>query len=67
MATMISEVYDALLEAGASQEKARKAAEAVANYDTRFNKVEQDLAVLRWMVGLVLAGVVGLVLKTFFP
>lgn len=64
---MISEVYDALLEAGASQEKARKAAEAVANYDTRFNKVEQDLAVLKWMVGLVLAGVVGLVLKTFFP
>ena len=32
MPTMISEVYDALLEAGASEEKARKAAEAVAQY-----------------------------------
>jgi hypothetical protein len=30
---MISEVYDALKEAGASEEKARKAAEAVATYE----------------------------------
>ena len=40
MATMISEVYDALLEAGASEEKARKAAEAVAAYDQRFAALE---------------------------
>jgi len=33
MSTMISEVYDALKEAGASEEKARKAAEAVATYE----------------------------------
>jgi hypothetical protein len=30
MSTMISEVYDALLEAGATEDKARRAAEAVA-------------------------------------
>jgi len=42
MATMISEVYDALIDAGAGQEKARKAAEAVAAYDGRMGKVEQD-------------------------
>lgn len=44
MATMISEVYDALLEAGASEEKARKAAEAVAAYDQRFGTLETRLA-----------------------
>jgi hypothetical protein len=33
MSTMISEVYDAFKEAGASEEKARKAAEAIAGYE----------------------------------
>jgi hypothetical protein len=35
MTTMIAEVYDALIEAGASQDKARKAAEAIAGYESR--------------------------------
>jgi hypothetical protein len=46
MATMISEVYDALLEAGASEEKARKAAEAVAASDQRFAAMETRLVQL---------------------
>jgi hypothetical protein len=33
MATMISELYDALIAAGAPEEKARKAAEAIAGYE----------------------------------
>lgn len=37
---MISEVYDALKEAGASEEKARKAAEAVASYKNRFARID---------------------------
>jgi len=52
---MISEVYDALIEAGASSEKAGKAAQAVANYDNRFAKVEADLLLVKWMLGFVLA------------
>jgi hypothetical protein len=36
MATMISEVYAAFKEANVSDETARKAAEAVAAYETRF-------------------------------
>jgi hypothetical protein len=55
MATMISEVYDALKEAGASEEKARKAAEAIAAYEARFQRIETDLAVLKWMVGTNIA------------
>ena len=34
MLLMNSALYDALLEAGASEEKARKAAESVAEYET---------------------------------
>ena len=66
MATMISEVYDALVEAGASQEKARKAAEALANYESRFSRVDADLLLLKWMTGFIVAGVSGLVVKAFF-
>jgi hypothetical protein len=60
--TMITELYDALKEAGATEEKARKAAETVAAYENRFTKIETDLAILKWMVGFNLAGTVALVL-----
>ena len=52
---MIAEVYEALLEAGASQDKARKAAESIAAYDSRFSKIEADLLLIKWMVGFNLA------------
>jgi hypothetical protein len=55
MSTMIFEVYDALKEAGASEEKAKKAAEAVAAYDTRFASIEKELAVLKWMAATNIA------------
>ncbi|MDP1526627.1 MAG: hypothetical protein Q8M20_12515 [Rhodocyclaceae bacterium] len=65
MSTMIFEVYDALKEAGATEEKAKKAAEALAAYENRFNKVESDLNLLKWMVGFNLAMSVGVLLKLF--
>ena len=40
---MIAELYDA----GASEEKARAAAKTMADYDSRFNKIDQDLALLK--------------------
>ncbi|MFN5588448.1 MAG: integrase [Holosporales bacterium] len=66
MSAVLIEVYDALIEAGASEVKARAAAKAIADYDSRFTKVEADLLVLKWMIGAVLAGVVSLILKAFF-
>ncbi len=91
MTTMIAELYDALLAAGAPEDKARKAAETVAAYETRFvgietkldrldakmdvgfakilgefNKVYGDINLIKWMLGVLLAGVVSLVAKTFF-
>jgi hypothetical protein len=76
MSTMISEVYDALLAAGAPEDKARKAAEVLANYDTRFNKIESDIAafraevrgdinLMRWMLGFNLAFTVAILWKVF--
>jgi hypothetical protein len=73
MSTMITEVYEAFISAGAPEDKAKAAAIAVAEYDSRFNRIDSDLAlvkaemvVLKWMLGFVLAGIVSLVMKTFF-
>jgi hypothetical protein len=38
MALLLAEVYDALLEAGASEAKARKAAEAIAECDNHWHE-----------------------------
>jgi hypothetical protein len=37
----------------------------LAGYETRFAKVETDLAVIKWMLGVVIAGVASLVIKAF--
>jgi len=51
MSLMITEVFDALVEAGASDEKARRAAEAIASYDRHFERIDGRLNTLVWMVG----------------
>jgi hypothetical protein len=40
---MIAEVYDALVAAGSPEDKARKAAEAIAGYEDRFAAIEQPV------------------------
>ena len=57
---MLSRTYDALIAAGAPEDKARAAAEELAGYESRSAKIETDLAVLKWMLGVVLAGVASL-------
>jgi uncharacterized protein Yka (UPF0111/DUF47 family) len=66
MAAMVPEVYEAFLDAGASPEKAKKAAEAIASYETRFDKIEQDLAVLKWIGGTNVALSIAIAVRTFF-
>ena len=72
MAVMVTEVYDALKEAGASDDKSKKAAEAVAAYGDRFAKIEleiagmrADLVAMKWMQGITIGGVVALLIKSF--
>ena len=45
------------------EDKARKAAEAIASHENRFSST--DLVVLKWMTGTILAGVAALVIKSF--
>ena len=65
MAVMLSRTYDALIAAGAPEDKARAAAEELAGYESRFAKIETDLAGIKWMLGIVVAGVASLVVKAF--
>ena len=60
MAVMLSKTYDALVAAGAPEDKARAAAEELAGYESRFAKIETELAVIKWMLGVVIAGVASL-------
>ena len=62
---MLSKTYDALIAAGAPDDKARAAAEEIAGYESRFAKIETDLAVLKWMVGVNLAASLSLAIKAF--
>jgi hypothetical protein len=59
MALMLSSLYDALLEAGASEEKARAAAEEAAQYETRLTRIDSALEslghrlnTLTWSTGI---------------
>ena len=65
MAVMLSRAYDALLAAGAPDDKARAVAEELAGYESRFAKIETDLTGMKWMLGLLIAGVASLVIKAF--
>ncbi len=55
MSIMVTELYDALVDAGASEEKARTAARAMADYESRFNTIDSELRVHRWMLTLLVA------------
>ncbi len=59
MSLMLSKTYEALVAAGAPEDKARAASEEIAGYENRLVRLEV-------MVALVLAGVASLVAKTFF-
>ena len=72
MTTMIAELYEALVDAGASEGKAKEAAQVlstenlatksdIAELDQRLSpkivKLDRDMAVIKWMLGTALAGV----------
>jgi len=66
VATMISETYDGFIAAGAPEDKARKAAEALADYENRFNRLDAELIVLKWMVGFGIALNIAILTRLFF-
>jgi len=56
---------NALIEAGTSEDKARAAARAMTNYESRFSKIEGDVNLLKWMIGFNLAFTVAILFKIF--
>ena len=77
MTTMISELYEALINAGATEEKAKEAAVALSaeNLATKkdidevrshIHRLELNMAVLKWMMGATLTGVAAIIVKIFF-
>ena len=66
---MMTELYDALRSAGAPEEKARAAAQAMSEESlatkTDIARIERELLVLKWMSGTSLTGVISLLLKSF--
>ena len=62
---LIEEVYDALIEAGASEEKARAASRAIASYEHRISDVKRDLHLLKWMAGFNLGLSVAVLFRVF--
>ena len=77
MSVIVSEVYDALIEAGASQEKAKAAAGAIPVGEQLATKadiarLEADIKVLKAVFGPIVIGlllsITGMVFKlVFFP
>ena len=66
---MVTELYDALIAAGAPEEKARAAAQAMSEESLATKadiaRLERKLLVVKWMTSAVVAGVVSLLLKAF--
>ena len=65
----MTELYDALRSAGAPEEKARAAAQAMSEESlatkTDVARLERELLVVKWMSSVIVAGVVSLLLKPF--
>lgn len=66
MSTMNTEIYSALIDAGASEEKAKEAAKSVADYQNDINEVKADLKLIKWGIGLIIVAEVLPILKSLF-
>ena len=67
---MNAEMYDALIAAGAPEEKARAAAIAMSeeNLATKadIHRIEKDLTLIKWMLALVIAATVIPLIRDLF-
>ena len=66
MSKAVIEVYEALKIAGVPEEKATAAAKAVADVgqEYRLAKIEGDLKVIKWMLGVLIAMNIGIILMS---
>jgi hypothetical protein len=67
MALMLGSLREALVEAGASEAKASKAAEEVAAYDRDIATIKAELVFHRWAFGIIIALQIATLMKVLFP
>ena len=65
MALRLGALEDAFLAANVPSDKAAKAAEELAGYESRLASVDTRLTLLSWMVGLTLALSVAILFRVF--
>jgi hypothetical protein len=65
MATMQSEVFEALRSIDVPEDKALKAAGALARRDDDVAGLKSDMQLVKWMLGFVLAFQIAVVIKLF--
>jgi phage shock protein A len=65
MAILMGDLRAALVNAGATEELANKAATEVATYEARLASVDSRLSLLTWMVGATLAMSMTILFKVF--
>jgi hypothetical protein len=63
VALHLGSLRDALVDAGATAEKANKAAEELAGYENRLASMDTRLSALTWIAGTNLAATVGVLFK----
>ncbi|MCC6048775.1 MAG: hypothetical protein LM579_04515 [Thermodesulfobacterium sp.] len=75
MSKAVLEIYEALKLAGVPEDKAKASAKAVAeiSQEDRLSRIENELIeikgeikLIKWMLGLIIAGILSLILKTYF-
>ena len=66
MAVMLSETYQAFIEAGASEAKAQAAAQEIANFEQRLVRIESKLNLLITLVVTILVFVLGTAASVLF-
>jgi hypothetical protein len=65
MSTMQSEVFDAFRSIGVEEDKALKAAAALNERDKDVQSLKNDMGIMKWMMGFVLAFQVAIFVKLF--
>jgi hypothetical protein len=75
MSKAVLEIYEALKLAGVPDDKAKASAKAVAEIpqEDRLSRIENELIeikgeikLIKWMLGLIIAGILSLILKRYF-
>ena len=67
MALRLGRLYDALVEAGASDGVAKDAAEEVAEYERRMHDIERKLTRLEALQWITSAGVIAILVRVYWP